>query len=66
VALAVTSLGLVLSVVGATGSTMIQFILPGGIYYKLGPPGPKRWVALAQFALGCGIMPAALFAIFYL
>ena len=45
VALSVRSLGKVLSLVGATGSTTISYILPGGIYWRVGPAGPKRYLA---------------------
>ena len=64
VALSVRSLGKVLSLVGATGSTTISYILPGGIYWRVGPPGPKRYLAAGQFLLGCVIMPAALTFVF--
>ena len=64
IALSVKSLGLVLSFVGATGSTTISYILPGGIYYTVGPPGVKRYLAFIQFCLGLVIMPSALAVIF--
>ena len=64
VALSVRSLGKVLSLVGATGSTTISYILPGGIYWRVGPAGPKRYLAAGQFLLGCVIMPAALTFVF--
>ncbi len=64
VALSVRSLGKVLSLVGATGSTTISYILPGGIYWRVGPAGPKRYLAAGQFLLGCAIMPAALTFVF--
>ena len=65
IAFVVTDLGVVLSVVGATGSTTITFILPGICYYKLFPrPSIKRTLALFQFALGCCIIPFALYFIF--
>jgi amino acid permease len=65
IALIVTDLGVVLSFVGATGSTTITFILPGACYYKLFPePHLKRTLALCQCALGCCIVPFALYFIF--
>ena len=54
----------ILSVVGATGSTAVSYILPGGIYYRLAEPSPKRTLALGQFLLGCCIVPTALTLIF--
>mmetsp|Transcript_23810 Transcript_23810/g.38363 ORF Transcript_23810/g.38363 Transcript_23810/m.38363 type:complete len:137 (-) Transcript_23810:83-493(-) len=65
ISMVVTSLGLVLSVVGATGSTTISYILPGFVYYSL----QREWsilrvLAFAQFVLGCIIIPSALTFIF--
>ena len=41
--------GTMLSIVGATGSTMVSYILPGGIYYVVFPNGGiKRYLALFQ------------------
>ena len=64
IALSVESLSTILSVVGATGSTAVSYILPGGIYYRLAEPSPKRTLALGQFLLGCCIVPTALTLIF--
>jgi amino acid permease len=65
VAIVVTDLGIILSIVGATGSTTVTFILPGLCYYKLFPhPHCKRTLALCQCVLGCAIFPFALFFIF--
>lgn len=65
VALTVSDLGAILAVVGATGSTTITFILPGICYYMLFPePHLKRTLALCQCALGCCIVPIALYFIF--
>lgn len=64
VALVVSDLGTVLGVVGATGSTMVSFVIPGACYYTLFPHAHfKRKVALFQFSLGMVIMPMALTAI---
>lgn len=64
IAMSVTDLGIVLSVVGATGSTIVSYILPGMCYWRLGPKGCKRWLALVLFLLGCTIMPTALTVLF--
>jgi len=59
IALLVTDLGIVLSVVGATGSTIVSYILPGITYYRLSRK-PKRRLGLALFCAGMIIMPLAL------
>lgn len=64
VALAVDDLSTILAVVGATGSTAVTYILPGGIFYVLAPPSRKRYFAFAHFAFGCCVVPAALTMIF--
>ena len=65
VAMAVTDLGIVLAMVGATGSTMVSYILPGAIYYKLHPNGGLlQRLAAMQFIIGCCIVPVALWGIF--
>jgi amino acid permease len=65
IALAVHSLGTVMAVVGATGSTSVSYILPGAIYCKLHPhPHAKRNAALCMCAAGVCIIPVALHAIF--
>ena len=62
ISLVVSDLGVVLSVVGATGSTAVSYILPGGCYYLLfiDTPGFKRNLALFQCVLGIVIVPTAL------
>jgi amino acid permease len=61
VAFSVTDLGVILALVGATGSTMISYILPGACYYKLHPIWSwRRKVAVALFCVGCLIIPIAL------
>ena len=63
VALAVNSLGLVLTIIGALCSVSIQFILPGGCYVLLFRHAgwtPKRILAMAQLALGLIICPLCL------
>ena len=65
VALAVTDLGVILGIVGATGSTMVSYVLPGLCYYlAFREPHLKRQMALAQFLLGLLIIPVALTTIF--
>ena len=50
VALMVDDLGIVLTLVGATGSTMVSYILPGAIYWKLHPhPHRMKYLAGMQF-----------------
>jgi len=66
IALVVTDLGVILAIVGATGSTMVSYVLPGLCYFRLFPePHIKRNLALVQFGLGCVIIPLALTFIFY-
>ena len=65
IAMATDDLGDALAVVGATGSTIISYILPGICYYYLFPePHWKRTAALSLCILGCVIMPVALVVIF--
>lgn len=59
----VTSLGVVLAVIGATGSTVVTFILPGAAYsvlYKTEGPLWKRIGALGLMGFGIVFMPVAL------
>jgi len=65
IAMVVSDLGLVLSVVGATGSTIVSYILPGASYFLLFPERPSRWVGFLILCLGLIIMPLSLFLIFY-
>ena len=57
-----SDLGVLLSIVGATGSTIVSYILPGAIYHSMhtGDRGWKRQAAGAMFLAGCGIIPMAL------
>lgn len=64
IALTVESLTTILAVVGATGSTTVSYIVPGGVYFALAPPGWKRTGALGLFLFGCVVMPTALILIF--
>ena len=55
-------LGVVLSIVGATGSVIVTYILPGFCYWRLCTQ-PHAWLrraALAQFCLGVVLMPISL------
>jgi len=63
IALAVDDLGLVLKVVGATGSTTVSYILPGATYVRVCPRhrrGIQWWGALGMLIAGCVIMPLSL------
>jgi amino acid permease len=62
VALTLADLGVLLSVVGATGSTIVSYILPGSIYYSMHSADMtwKRKAAACMFFAGCGIIPLAL------
>ena len=76
IALTVSDLGLMLSLVGATGSTMISYVLPGWFYYSLhkdevegvgGATGMKSFLlklSFAQFVTGVILVPLSLAAIF--
>ena len=61
IALSIDDLGIVLSFVGATGSTIVSYILPGACYYSLcRDAGPKRFLGLLQLVLGLILMPLSL------
>lgn len=65
VAVTVEDLGVILGIVGATGSTMVSYILPGLVYMQAFPePHVKRRLACGQFLLGCIIMPTSLVLLF--
>ena len=64
-AVIVSDLGLVLKVVGATGSTCVTYVLPGLIYvYTIKERHTKRYFAMLQALLGAVIVPVALYIIF--
>jgi len=65
IALAISDLGLVLSVVGATGSTIISYVLPGASYFLLFPERKSRWLGFVLLCLGLCIMPLSLYLIFF-
>lgn len=63
IALAIDDLGIVLKVVGATGSTTVSYILPGATYIRVCPRhlrGWQWWGALGMLLTGCAIMPISL------
>ena len=63
----VEDLSIVLAFVGATGSTIVSYILPGSFYYfTFHTEGPvwKRYIALALLCIGTVFMPVCLAFIF--
>jgi hypothetical protein len=65
VAMLVSDLGKALAAVGATGSTMLSYILPGLIYTRLYPMWTlKRVAAMTMFIVGCLIVPTCVTMIF--
>ena len=66
IALAVSDLGVILGVVGATGSTIVSYILPGAIYIKLHPErNALKVMAYVQLFLGMIIVPTALYFVIF-
>lgn len=66
VAMSVSDLGVILGVVGATGSTTVSFILPGAVYIKLHPhPHMLKNFAYLQLVLGVVIVPIALYFVLF-
>jgi amino acid permease len=60
----VDDLGIILALVGATGSTLVSYILPGLIYVKVCPHRDMSLVmAYTQLLLGIVMMPFALYFI---
>lgn len=67
IALAVDDLGIVIALVGATGSTIITYVLPGSVYWKIYEDNGLTWKRIAAgglFVLGCLIMPVCVTFIF--
>ena len=63
-AMAVDDLGIVLALVGATGSTLVSYVLPGLIYIKIYPHNDtSKILAYIQLLLGIVIIPLALYFI---
>jgi amino acid permease len=57
----VSNLGLVLAVVGATGSTLISYILPGACYALIyRERSLQRYLAIALCLYGLAIVPVCL------
>lgn len=66
IAMSVSDLGVILGIVGATGSTMVSYILPGAIYMKMHPePHLLRYLACIQFTVGMIIVPTALYFVVF-
>jgi len=64
IALLVTDLGIVLGVVGATGSAMVSYVIPGASYVRIFPqPHLLRTLAFVQLGTGFLITPLALVGI---
>lgn len=67
IGLTLTNLGVMLALVGATGSTMVSYVLPGFLYYlTFNDTGPawKRNLAFFQGCMGLIIIPFCLTFIF--
>jgi len=63
-AMVVDDLGTVLALVGATGSTLVSYVLPGLIYIKIYPHNDtSKILAYIQLLLGIVITPLALYFI---
>ena len=63
-AMIVDDLGVVLALVGATGSTLVSYVLPGLIYIKIYPYNDvSKAMAYTQLMLGVVIIPLALYFI---
>ena len=66
IAMSVSDLGFVLGIVGATGSTIVSYILPGAVYIKLHPhPHMLKSFAYLQLLLGVIIAPTALYFVIF-
>ncbi len=67
VALSVRDLGIVLAVVGATGSTLVSWVLPGYFFYAMHSDSDCKWkrrAALTQAMVGLMFIPVSLVFIF--
>jgi dolichol kinase len=61
-AMIVDDLGIVLALVGSTGSTLVSYVLPGLIYFKVAPQKDAALaMAYVQLCLGLVLMPLALY-----
>lgn len=62
IALTVDDLGVILALVGATGSTLVSYVLPGLIFVKVQSTlCAAKVMAYVQLVVGCLIMPTALY-----
>ena len=62
VAMIIDDLGIVLACVGATGSILVSYVLPGLIYMKLHDDYDRTKIAaILQLVLGCILIPIALY-----
>lgn len=60
----VDDLGVILALVGATGSTLVSYVLPGLIYIKIYPHDDvSKMMARLQLGVGIIIIPLALYFI---
>ena len=69
IAFTVEDLGIMIALVGATGSTVVSLILPGGFYYALHQQNPsapkwKLYAAATQVIVGIIMIPLCLTFIF--
>eukprot|EP00956_Cyclotella_meneghiniana_P037295 scaffold136626_cov22-Cyclotella_meneghiniana.AAC.1 len=62
-AMIVDDLGIVLAIVGATGSTLVSYILPGLIYLKLHPDSSSKGMACVQLIVRLCMIPISLYYI---
>ena len=62
-AMIVDDLGIVLAIVGATGSTLVSYILPGLIYLKLHADSSSKGMAWVQLIVGLCMIPISLYYI---
>lgn len=63
-AMIVEDLGVILALVGATGSTLVSYVLPGLIYIKCYPHNDlSKFMGYVQLLLGVVLMPLALYFI---
>ena len=64
VAMIVDDLGVILALVGATGSTLVSYVLPGLIYVKVYPHNDvSKAAAYVQLGMGIIIIPLSLYYI---
>lgn len=66
IAVTVDDLSIILKVVGATGSVVVSYLLPGVCYFRLcpEPTSPMRYAALCLVLLGATLMPLSITLIF--